>query len=247
MGSTNRLIVPGLPHHVILRGNNRRRIFSRSSDFLRFVRYVARALRTVEGCRLHALTMMSNHVHLIVTIAEAPQLGRFVKAFAQPYALVRNRLKEASGKLFEERFYRDPIAFDEKLANTTAYIDSNPLRAAIVDDPLDYPWTTYAIHAGRPERCRIPIEIWTPSPWYLALGDDPATRARRYAEFAAIAHAEGRKPDRHEEVEAIEALSLRSYHGTYQRRQRRPDGTQALESSPPYGNRAFRGRTVRIP
>lgn len=103
-----RIVVPGRPHHVVIRGNNRRRLFSYSSCYRRFLRYLADALRHT-GCRLHALALMTNHVHLVITPPDAAALSSCVKRLAQRYAVQRNARFAASGKGLEElgRLARD--------------------------------------------------------------------------------------------------------------------------------------------
>ncbi len=230
MSRQARIVVPDYPHHVVLRANNRRRLFSYASDYQRFLRYLEQALERTDVA-LHALTLMSNHVHMIVRAPGVEVMARFVKLTAQRYAQQRNRERTASGKLFEARFWSDPIVDDEQLAVVTYYADVNALRAGMVDDPADHRWSTYAIHAGQPERSSIPVDLWTPSPWYLALAATANVRAARYRERVALYLAEGRQPKRMTAIRAAEALSA----SPYGRRLERPDGTYAREDQAPYG------------
>ncbi len=197
-------------------------MFSYSSDYLAFLRYLGFALRSSD-CSLHAATLMPNHVHLIITPPNDTLLSIAVARFSQRYAQYRNRSREASGKLFEQRFLSIPILDDRQLAITTAYVDLNPLRGGLVRDPTDYAWSTYAIHAGEPARSRIPSDLWTPSAWYQTLGSSREERATRYREVSSGYLREGTQPNRAMEVAAVEALSF----DDYRRRVERPDGTAA--------------------
>src|SRR4051794_32609576 len=120
----NRVVVPFTPHHVILRGNNRRRLFSYARDFEFFVWCLLRAIQRAP-CRIHAMSLMANHIHLLVTPEEKPQLSNFVASLAHRYATYRNHARGGSGKLFEERYKSIPMHSVEQLALTTAYIDFN--------------------------------------------------------------------------------------------------------------------------
>ena len=214
-----------MPHHVTLRGNNRRRLFSSSTDCERFLWYLGRAVRKT-GVRLLALSLMPNHVHLIVTPADAATLSRFVKLTAQRYAQARNRRRDGSGKLFEERYHCVPILSDEQLAVTTAYVDLNAFRAHYVEDFAAHRWCTYRLHAGLPDSA-IPADLWTPSPWYLSLGDTPEARAACYRDFAAVCGA------RYRAAEAAAAATTRTeLSPVYARRLERPDRTRAAEEGP---------------
>jgi putative transposase len=225
MPRTARVVVPGMPHHLILRGNNRRRLFSYSSDYERFLSYLRRALAK-SGVRLHGLSLMPNHIHLIVRPADAAALSLFVKLIAQRYAQTRNFRRDGSGKLFEQRYYCVPIVSDEQLAMVTAYVDLNAFRAHTVEDPAQHRWCTYRLHAGLPNS-DIPADLWTPSDWYLSLGATPEARAQRYRQFAAEYGA------RHRAGEAAEAAAAAAEPPLmYTRRLERPDGSRAAESGP---------------
>jgi len=128
------VVIPNHPHHVILRGNNRRCLFSYPREYRFFLR------RVVQGSKerlvpVHTTTLMTNHVHLIVTPRGPQELSSFVRSFAQTYSQFRNRSRASSGKLFEERYKCVPIVSEEQMAITTAYIELNPVRAGISADP----------------------------------------------------------------------------------------------------------------
>jgi putative transposase len=225
-----REIHPGFPHHVILRGNNHRRLFSRPGDYQRFLSFLAESLRK-NSVALHAITLMANHVHTILRPGDRESLVRVVKSTAQRYAVYRNRRRGGTGKLFEQRYQCIPVRTDEQLGIVTCYSDLNAVRAGLVDDPLKFRWSTYALHVGLPDRGDIPVELWTPSAWYLALGSDPALRALRYAE-ATAAYVEHSLPERHSAIAAaIEAVS----NASDGRRLERPDRTRANEDRAAYG------------
>jgi putative transposase len=216
-----RQINPGLPHHIILRGNNRRRLFSYPTDYKRFLWDLVLAMR-IARVALHALVLMKNHLHLIATPPDAATLARFIQRAAQRYAQTRNRIREATGKLFEQRFLAIPISSERQLAVTTAYVELNPVRAGVVRDPAEWAWSTYGLHAGID--CAIPASLWTPSSWYLDLADDPETRSARYAAWAEECRERSEQPERVEKIRLIEALSS----GAYTRRLRRPNESSAM-------------------
>jgi putative transposase len=179
---TARIVYPGYPHHVILRGNNRRRLFSYRSEYRGFVRLVADATRE-HAVDLHNLCLMSNHVHLIATPDRPDALAKWVKSFAQRYAQIRNQLRDGSGKLFEQRYRSKPILTETYLGRVTAYVELNPLRGGLTQRLIDYSWTTYRLHCGATERSEVPLAAWTPSPWFLGLGGTDWDRVRAFREW----------------------------------------------------------------
>ena len=177
-----RQVLEGVPHHIVLRGNNRRRLFSYPRDYLHFLSLMGRHLSNSEVA-LHALCLMPNHVHLLATPFQTMALGTFVKRVAQRYAQVRNKRFATTGKLFEQRYYSKPMNSERHLAIATAYIDLNPVRAHLVGDGNDYAWSTHRIHCGLACRSKMLDSLWSPSDWYRRLGADPGTQAAAYRDW----------------------------------------------------------------
>ncbi|MBT8470431.1 MAG: transposase [Deltaproteobacteria bacterium] len=178
------LVNPHHPHHVILRGNNRRRLFSYPHERHFFL---DRLLQGSEKQRVpvHATTLMTNHIHLIVTPCDHLQLSRFVRHFAQRYAQFRNASRGATGKLFEQRYRCIPIVSDEQMAITTAYVELNPVRANICAEPEAYRWSSYPLHAGYRSDESLISKLWSPSSWYQSLGSGPNERAAAFRDWFA--------------------------------------------------------------
>ncbi len=178
-----RIVVPGAPHHVVLRGNNRRRLFSYPREYEHFLSLLRTQLQA-GLVSLHGYCLMSNHVHLLLTPTEPRSLSNLVKPVAQRYAQARNKRFNGSGKLFEQRFFSKPMKSETQLAITTVYIDLNPVRAGLTHDPASYAWSSFAVHAGLAAH-RLMADMLIASPWYDALGTDARSRARAYRSYAA--------------------------------------------------------------
>jgi putative transposase len=223
MPRTRRIVEPGHPYHVVFRGNNRRRLFSRSSDYLRFLALLASAVN--ENCDVHNVNLQSNHGHWLGIPHTPTALSELMKQVAQRYAQYRNRSRGGSGKLFEERFYAKRIESDEHYARSHAYIDDNGRRAGRATGPAEYRWSSYHLYAsdGDPRWRHLTADFCTPSPWYLDLATDPRRRAERYTAFVTACAGD---PSRHPaHVKDIVRLELASQ--PYTQRLLRPDGTSA--------------------
>ncbi|MBA2544529.1 MAG: transposase [Deltaproteobacteria bacterium] len=211
-----------IPNHIILRGNNRRRLFSYPNDYRTLLWRIGRASENSQ-CSIHAMSLMGNHVHQIVTPPTVSAASECVKQYAQRYAQIRNERRAGTGKLFEERFYSEPIANDAHMTAATLYIDANPIRAGLVKDAADYPWSTFRLHAGVP-KSEIHPSLWTPSDWYLSLGVSPSQRACRYRELFDAYIERGGDSEMEEEWKAFTRREQR-----YGRRLQRPNGSYARE------------------
>jgi len=231
-----RVILPGIPVHVTLRGNNRRRLFSSVGDHLRMLDCLERGVDAT-GCAIHQLTLMANHVHMITTPSSKAALAAMIKRACQRYAQIRNKARKASGKLFEERYFAKLIEDDEYFMTAMLYSDSNAYDAGLVAHPLAHPWSTGPLHAARPGS-RIPLTLWTPSPWYLRLGADAATRASVYEDLmmAYVAKRSAEKAAQ-AQVQAPERTVRR-----YTLRLERPDRSTARDGSSRFARKGERSR-----
>jgi len=141
-----RLAVPGIPWHIIQRGNNREACFYDEMDY----RYYLQALEEQADkyhCRIHAYVLMTNHVHLLLTPEETDSAALLMKHLGQRYVQYINRTYRRSGTLWEGRF-KSCLAQDETYVLTChRYIELNPVRANMVDHPRDYPWSSYRANA----------------------------------------------------------------------------------------------------
>ncbi len=132
---------PGDFYHVMSRGNHRDVVFMGDDDFRHYLSLIQRyALRY--RVSVHAYALMSNHVHLMVQEGEYP-LGRFMQGVQQSYTQYFNTRYEQTGHLFQGRYKANRIDRDEYLLALVSYIHQNPVKAGIVTDAADYPWSSY--------------------------------------------------------------------------------------------------------
>lgn len=141
-----RLHAPGAFHHVTLRGNHRQDIFFSLADRVTMNEIVA---DTLDRCRsrLHAYCLMTNHVHFLVQVSDMP-LGRLMLRIASRYARAVQRRFHTTGHLFERRYHAILVDADEYLLELLRYIHLNPVRAKMVDEPADYPWSSHHVYLG---------------------------------------------------------------------------------------------------
>jgi REP element-mobilizing transposase RayT len=141
-----RLEYPGAWWHILSRGVDREDIFLDDRDRRRFLRVLAVAIPHFRW-RLHAYVLMTNHYHLLVETVE-PTLSRGMKKIGADYATWFNKRHRRVGYLFQSRFKAHLVDSDEYLLTVARYIVLNPVRAHIVDDALQWPWSSARAMAG---------------------------------------------------------------------------------------------------
>lgn len=172
-----RLCPPGLPVHVVQRGHNRQICFATSIDYATYASLLKKAAQRC-GVNVHAWALMSNHVHLLVTPVEPDALSSMMQRLNRNYVCYFNQTYQRSGTLWEGRFKSCVVEAADYLLQCYRYIELNPVRAGMVTDPADYPWSSYRSNA-----LGLQSGMLTPHPEYLALANDQEKRLQAYREL----------------------------------------------------------------
>lgn len=121
-------------------------------------------------------------MHLLITPLEAGALPRLMHTFARNYACRFNARHGRTGTLWECRYKACVVDSSRHFLACCRYIELNPVRAWMVARPGDYAWSGWRGHVG--ERVE---PFLTPHAKYLALGPNPAARAKAYRALFAEA------------------------------------------------------------
>lgn len=177
MARLPRLTLAGQLHHVIQRGNNRQPIFSTAADHSQLLALMDESAKRF-GVAVHAYVLMDNHFHLLATPQTDTGLSLMMQAVGRSYVRYFNQLQNRSGTLWEGRYRSTLIQTDRYLLPCMAYIDLNPVRAGLVTEAKDYPWSSYGHYAGlRADK------LIAPHPLVWALGNTPFGREAAYADM----------------------------------------------------------------
>jgi len=176
-----RFTVPGHPHHLIQRGNNRQPVFMDDEDRLVWLELL-HAHAAEHQVAVHAYVLMGNHVHLLVTPETQEGPSRMVQAVGRLYVRGFNRRHGRSGTLWEGRYRSTLLESERYLLACMAYLDLNPVRASVVSAPADYRWSSHAHCIGLRRDPAL-----TPHALYWALGNTPFAREQAYARLVQAA------------------------------------------------------------
>ena len=180
MARLPRLTVPGYPHHVIQRGNNRQPIFAGEKDQLLLLALLDENARRL-GVALHAYVLMGNHFHLLATPSTADGLPQMMQAVGRRYVPHFNRRQGRTGTLFEGRYRSTLIETERYLLACMAYIDLNPVRAGLVAEARDYRWSSHGHYVGLRHDPLI-----TAHDLFWELGNTPFAREAAYADLVRV-------------------------------------------------------------
>ncbi len=146
-------------YHVTSRGDRREDIYVDDADRQAWLTVLAQVCKRFNWT-VHAYCLMSNHYHLLVETPDA-NLSAGMRQLNGVYTQWANRAHGRVGHVFQGRFKAIVVDKDSYLLELARYVVLNPVRAGMVQDANDWPWSSYRAMLSPP---------WLPSPEWLAVG-----------------------------------------------------------------------------
>ena len=153
-----RIEFPDAIYHVTSRGDRREDIFVDDDDLQMLLDVVATGMSRFNA-QVLAYCLMGNHYHFVLHTRKA-NLSLLMRHVNGVYTQAFNRRHAKVGHLFQGRFKAILVDRDAYLLEVCRYVELNPVRARMVDEPAQWPWSSYRAHVG---------QVATPS-WLDAVG-----------------------------------------------------------------------------
>ena len=128
-------------YHITARGNRREKIFHSDRDKEVFLKKLKEMLIKYSMI-CYAYCLMDNHYHLFIKTTQ-PNLSQGIHYLNSSYANWFRNKHQIIGPIFQGRFKSILVDADNYALVLSAYIHLNPLRAGIVRQLEDYPWSSY--------------------------------------------------------------------------------------------------------
>ena len=174
MARLPRLSLPNIPQHVIQRGNNRHACFFSDQDYTVYLSKLKQYSQQYKVA-VHSYILMTNHVHLLLTPEEGDGVSRLIQSLGRYYVRYINQTHDRTGTLWEGRYRSTLVDNETYFLIVSRYIELNPVRARMVDHPVEYPWSSYQRNAiGKP------VQLVTSHPCYQSLGETDEERQLAY-------------------------------------------------------------------
>ena len=172
-----RIELSGGLYHVTSRGDRREDIYFSDADredWLTLFAHVCARFNWV----CHAYCLMSNHYHLVVETPEG-NLAKGMRQLNGVYTQMMNRTHGRVGHVFQGRYKAILVEKDSYLLELARYVVLNPVRANMVSDLGDWPWSSYPAMIGQ-----APVPVWLQTDWLLGQFASQRERARfGYVDF----------------------------------------------------------------
>ena len=172
-----RLAYPHAIYHVTARGNARAAIYLDDEDRSLFPCVLSDCI-TRFGWVCHAYCLMDNHYHLMIETPDA-NLSAGMRQLNGVYTQRFNWRHGRVGHVFQGRFKAILVERDSYLLELCRYVVLNPVRAHMVKEVAQYPWSSYPAMTGA-----APVPDWLHTDWLLSqFGKSRAATRRKYAQF----------------------------------------------------------------
>ncbi len=141
MARRPRIHYPGGLYHVIARGNRGLKVFRRDQDYRLYLKFLEEYKKRYDFL-LYAYVLMPTHLHFLIEVGQV-SLSKVMQSLQFRYTRNYNLRYQSWGHLFQGRYKAILCEKDSYLLELSAYIHLNPVRAKLVKDPAEYPWSSY--------------------------------------------------------------------------------------------------------
>jgi putative transposase len=141
-----RIIAKDYPYHVTQRGNYQQTVFESEADYRQYLVWL-KEYSEKYSLDIWSYCLMSNHVHFVCVPRNDNSLARTLNTLHMRYSQYYNRKKGITGHLWQGRYYSS-ILDDMHLYAAIRYVENNPVRAGIVQEPEGYTWSSARGHCG---------------------------------------------------------------------------------------------------
>jgi len=128
-------------YHIMLRGNERKKIFLDDGDRLKFIDILHKK-QSETNLSFYAYCLMDNHVHLVLR-ENNNEISLIMKGIATSYAMYFNIKYGRVGHVFQDRFKSEAVEDERYLMAVIRYVHHNPIKAYMVERPENYRWSSY--------------------------------------------------------------------------------------------------------
>lgn len=174
-----RLEFAGALYHVTSRGDRRDDIYECDDDRIDFLSLLGDVCDTFNWV-CHAYCLMDNHYHLLIETPDA-NLSKGMRQLNGVYTQNFNRRHSRVGHVFQGRYKAIHVEREAYLLELARYIVLNPVRARMVRQVQQWPWSSYRITIGQ-----APSQPWLNTEWLLAaFAKRKSTAIKRYKKFVA--------------------------------------------------------------
>ena len=144
MPRPKRILIPGAPHHLTQRGNNKRLVFLCDEDQKRYLSLLFK-YSSKRDLKILSYCLMPNHIHIVAIPKDKKSISAVLQSTQSQYSTITNSVYGNSGHIWQQRYFSCPMD-NKHLVAALRYVEQNPVRAGLVKSPADYKWSSASAH-----------------------------------------------------------------------------------------------------
>lgn len=137
-------------YHITSRGNGLQKIYHSNNDYSSFLVILQKVIQEYNWL-CYAWCLMPNHYHLFIETPNA-NLSLGMRQLNGIYSQRFNKRHSHVGHVFQGRFKSILVEKDSHLLELSRYTVLNPVRANIVSEPEQWPWSSYTEMIGKTKK-----------------------------------------------------------------------------------------------
>lgn len=172
-----RLLLSKSYYHVMTRGNNKNVVFRDDSDCQYYLKKFRQYKEELQFELFH-YCLMPTHVHQLIRTKNAADYSLFMKKINLAYFHYFRKKYGWIGHFWQDRFKSQPVGKDSYFIQCGKYIEMNPVRKKLIDDPEKYIFSSYRFYI-----CDKKDDLITNDPFYLEMGTSGTERQKKYRDL----------------------------------------------------------------
>lgn len=177
MPRSKRFLLSQSYYHIMTRGNNKNIVFKFDEDYLYYLELVSK-YKIEHPFDLYHYCLMPNHTHFLIQTKKALDFSIFMKKLNLAYFHHYRREYGWVGHLWQDRYKSQAVGKDAYFIQCGKYIELNPVRGGIIEQPEDYRYSSYKYYTqGKSDH------LITPDFMYEEIGKDGIERQNNYQEL----------------------------------------------------------------
>ena len=152
----------GIAYHVMNRTWGKIDLFEDTEDYEAFERVLGAARGRDPKMDVCCYCLMPNHFHLLLLPEKDGQLSRFMQLLSMTHTQRWHAHRHSAGRghLYQSRFKSFPIKQDGHFLKVCRYVEGNALRAGLVENARQWPWSSLAARQREATDARVILDPW---------------------------------------------------------------------------------------
>ena len=161
--------------HISTRCNNKENLFIEDRAFAQYIN-ILKKCKEKHGFLLYNYVVMNNHTHLLIKLANTENISAIMHFINRWYARWYNERYKRKGHFWEDRFYGELVKDDTQLLAVMRYIDLNPVRAGLCNNPTEWRYSGARAYLNGEDD-----KLIDKSETYIGLGATTKERQKAYS------------------------------------------------------------------